>query len=348
MWHALSIISVTDSPTDTGVAPAVSSDDTGGGDPIDPEPKGSTWIVSDHIDDGFGSAIVFGEDSIWIGAPHGSDGAVYRWIDDSLAIAVAGNGRLGSHLAWTIEGLWVSAPLKNDGDGEISLADGTVRTEGAGGTGIALSSSANGAYAWDGGWFTADDMSGETPARPTALHQNGDSIMGVGMAHGSVALMAGDRSMSRAVPGDEAGFSLTSADINGDGTPDWLIGAPGANTVTALDGNDLTALKVWVGTGRFGHAIAVCNHGPEPVDSEAADGDVSLIIGAPLAETTGQVAAYTNFASTPDFTWEGGDIATELGSEITCGSGGFAAGAPGNAHTPGSVLWVQGLGLRSP
>jgi hypothetical protein len=347
-WHAITLHGHVEPGTDTGNPPADSGDDTGDGDPPDPQTETARWITFGLLDDGFGSAIARGDGSIWIGAPHGDEGSVYRWTNETLTMVLSGGGRLGSHLGWTDDGLWIAAPLLNNGDGGILLVDGSVGVEGVGGTGIAITSTGGGGYAWEDGWASRDGSEGTVIGRPSALLKNSADIMAIGMAHGPVSLVVGDRKVTRTETGDEAGFALASADLNLDGEPDWLIGAPGSNTVTALNGIDLTTLKVWTGEGRFGHSIAVCPLHPDSQEQGIPAGTVSLLVGAPMAGEHGRVHSFTNFTDASDTTWEGADIVTQLGSAITCGTGEFLAGAPGDAHRPGSVLWVQGLGLRSP
>ena len=321
-----------------------SGHDTGGGEPSDPVTVESRWLTSGTIDDGFGSAIVAGEDALWIGAPHGENAVVYRWADETLTVALTGEARLGSHLAWTEDGLWIAAPLVNSGEGAVLRLDGTRHTDGFGGTGITLTSTGGGAYGWEGGWVAHDERTGASPSRPTALHQNHRGTMGVGMAHGPISLLAGDRTVPRTTPGDEAGFSLASAEITGDEIPDWLIGAPGSNTVMALDGSDLSVIKTWTGVGRFGHSVTVCHlgHGDEMTERITI-----MVIGSPLANGRGKVDLFLNFSETPESSWVGSADTAQLGSTITCLNDGFLAGAPGDAQQAGHVLWVQGLSRRS-
>ena len=86
------------------------NDDTGSEPEPDPEKTTFLWIRSPQMDDGFGSALVFGDDHVWIGAPHGADGVIYKWDGTTLEAVLSKTGRLGSHVAWSAHGLWAAAP----------------------------------------------------------------------------------------------------------------------------------------------------------------------------------------------------------------------------------------------
>ena len=98
------------------------------GSPPEPEPPETTfsWIKSPAMDDGFGSALAFGHDRIWIGSPHGDKGSVYKWDGTELDVVLSENGRLGSHLSWSANGLWAAAPLFDGGTGTVFQEDGTM------------------------------------------------------------------------------------------------------------------------------------------------------------------------------------------------------------------------------
>jgi len=265
---------------------------------------------------------------------------LFRWDGSTLQTITTGHGKLGSHLAWTNEGIWAAAPLLNSGEGGIFLGDGSSRPTSKTGTGIALTSTGGGAYAWANGWTMADGTSGNTTGRPTSIHINAEGTVGTGMARGAHYFSTEGQDLARMKVGDEAGFALASGDVNGDGSPEWLIGAPGTNTVVALDANTYQEVAHWEGAGRFGHSIAVCPN---------ADNNTQyLLIGAPLSGTTGTVHVYTDLVEAETTRWTGRESDTLLGTTLNCRPDGFLAGAPGDAHHAGAVLSVQGFIPPSP
>ena len=308
--------------------PAVPPDDT-----AQPPPTFSvTQIPATADDDGFGSAIAANLTSVWIGAPHGEPATVYRFDDSGLSVAFTAPGRAGSHLALTSEGLWVGAPLTGDGAGAVLDESGQVRFDGSSGVGIAVSAAAGGAYAHGSGWVSLDGRSATLPARPTAIAE-ANGVIGIGLAHGDVALVVDSRPMARPHPYDEAGFSLGVGDVDGDGSADWILGAPGSGSVTAHSSVDLALLRTWTGVGRFGTALAVCD-----LDQ---DGQDDLVVGAPLSGTTGKVHWFRSFGAEESplvTTWP---TVSELGTALDCTGNALYVGAPGDANTPGAVLRVQ-------
>ena len=312
------------------------------GEPIDPIPSDDTAkpkatfsvskIAGSSNDDGFGSAIAANLTSVWIGAPHGDTASVYHYTGGALSLAFTGNGRAGSHLALTSEGLWVGAPLTDNGAGAVLNQDGELRIDGSSSVGIAISAAGGGAYAHENGWSALDGRGATLPARPSAIAE-ANGVIGVGLAHGAVALVVDSRPLARSSPYDEAGFALAVGDVDGDGSADWLVGAPGSGTVTARASSDLRLLRTWTGVGRFGAALAVCDLNQ--------DGQDDLVVGAPLAGSTGSVYWY------PSFETESSPLATtwpnvrELGTALDCAGGVLYAGAPGDPSTFGAVLQIQ-------
>ena len=249
---------------------------------------------------------------------------------------VEGAGRLGAHLANTSDGIWISAPLTNSGEGAIYDGQGQLRFEGSSGTGIVVSSAGSGAYADSGGWRSVDGRSASTESRPTAIAEANGAI-GVGFALGSTAFASGSAELSRSKMGDEAGFSVAAGDVDGDGIQEWIIGSPGSNTVTAHDSSDLSVVAQWAGSGRFGTAITVCD-----LDG---NGREDLIVGAPFQGRNGTVTRYADFSPSPspwDFDWP--EASLQVGTAMACGNGSLVVGAPGSPESHGQAIAIH----RSP
>ena len=290
-------------------------------------------IQGENPDDGFGSAIAVAQDGVWVGAPHGEKGRAYRWANQRLELMVEGTGRTGAHIAHTSEGIWVSAPLAQSGEGAIVDARGQLRFEGSEGTGIVVSPAGSGTYAYGSGWRSMDGRMGSTDGRPTAITE-ANGIIGIGFAHGPTSFKTNTAQLTRTAVGDEAGFSLAAGDIDGDGIQEWIVGAPGANTVTAYNGSDLSPVAQWTGSGRFGTAIAVCD-----LDGNGRD---DLLVGGPFQGSTGEVTRYADFSQSPsawDFDWP--ESTLQIGAALSCGDGSLYVGAPGNHETQGRAIAIH-------
>jgi len=283
-----------------------------------------TALTSPALDDGFGSAVAVKEGRVWIGAPHGEEARVYLWADDGMTEALTGTGRLGAHISSTPAGLLISAPL----DDTVVDETGMPLHTGPSGMGIALSSA--GDVAWAEGWRAADGTEGTSPGRPTALHRNKGQLA-VGMAHGPVALSIGEQQLIRPSVGDEAGFSLSSAEV--DGRDAWILGAPAAGRVLAVDANDLSVIREWTGTGRFGHALVVTD-----VDR---DGTQDLVVGAPYATTSGEVVWFSQFSATPTTIPIEAPEAEGAGTAIATDGTQLVIGAPGGPTVAGKAIVVS-------
>lgn len=278
-------------------------------------------LVSAELDDGFGSAVAVHSGDVWVGAPHGVEGRLYRWSAEAIEMAQSGPGRLGAHLSSTGTSLLVSAPLAN----QVLDHEGQEVYSGRPSMGIALSD--GGDAAWERGWRSADGIEGSTPSRPSAMIRDGDQVA-VGMAHGPVAFAIDDQLMDRPESGDEAGFSLDSGTV--DGQQAWLIGAPAANRVIAVSKADLRELREWKGTGRFGHAMTTTDVN--------GDGTLDLVVGAPFSGEQGQVLWFSGMETAPQTIRIDAPDARGVGMAITADSSRLIIGAPGSPMVAGQVL----------
>jgi hypothetical protein len=326
------IIGPDDGPVDPVVDPPSESGDTGSsGD------TGATWalrvVEGPALDNGFGSTLAIDGDSIWAGAPHGPEGVVYRIDGDSADPILSGGGRLGSALAVGDSGLLIGAPLTEDGAGAVVDSSGIVVVAGTGSTGLALAGGPAPAIANGAGWTRLDGDSSATLARPSSIAIAGDRV-GVGMARGDVAFQVGEQTMDRPAPADFAGFSVAAADLDGDGTLEWIVGAPGSSTVRILDGETLDVRHTLTGAGDgFGAAVATCDRN--------GDGQHALLVGAPsAARSAGEVVLYTDpMSDTPTTTWTGDTPGRQLGFSVACGPVGWVMGGPGGGLLSGQV-WI--------
>ena len=286
-------------------------------------PAPTATLVAKDSDDGFGSAVAVYDGDVWVGAPHGTEGRVYRWSSDDITPALAGPGRLGAHLQATATSLLVSAPL----DDRVLDQDGNTVHSGLSGMGIALS--AGGDVAWESGWRGPDGNDRETPGRPSTLHRDGDRV-GVGMIHGPVAFVDGEQQLARPEAGDEAGFSLASGTVDGEEV--WILGAPAANRVIAVRKADLGIQREWTGTGRFGHTIVTVD----------VDGDdrVDLVVGAPLDGDQGRVVWFPDMTTAPEGIELNAPDARGAGMAMTSDETRLIIGAPGSPTALGQVIML--------
>lgn len=282
--------------------------------------------------EGFGAAVAFVGEDLYIGAPHGDQGRVLRYRSGKLEDVVEADGRAGSALAGG-SALLIGAPLTDGGSGAVLDVDGSTLHTGSS-AGLAVAWADEWLAATATGWQSATD-SGTTPARPAsiaALSDGSSWTVGVGMLTGDVALVAGGLSFARLSDQDEAGFALAAGDVDGDGQVEWILGAPGAGRVDVLSAADLSIEATLSGTGRFGAALAVGD-----VDGDGID---DLLIGSPNAgeSVEGAAALYTGGdLSSPAATFTGTDTGDQLGFAVAVAPGVLALGAPGGAGQPGRV-----------
>ena len=316
-----------ETPTDTG-------------SPLEPEPQASGLVGP--ADAGFGAAVALSPDgTLWIGAPHGEPAALYRATSsDDLALALEGSGRLGAALAAAADSdaLVVGAPLADSTAGEVRDGSGALLAGGGQSAGLAV--------AWSDGWLAAHakgwrsaEHSQETAARPSSLAamvRDGVWVVGVGMAHSETMLQAGETTLAAPQPHAEAGYALAAGDVDGDGEPEWIVGAPAASAVYIVSADATAIEQTLTGSGRFGAALAVAD-----VD---ADGTADLLVGAPMEGNGAQGAAYLYTAgdlSSAETAWTGSREGGQLGFSVAMVPGHLAIGEPGGAGQAGQVTLLR-------
>lgn len=143
-------------------------------------------------------------------------------------------------------------------------------------------------------------------------------------------------------PGEHFGYSATSAgDVNGDGTPDYVIGGPGSDVVpgrvAVYSGADHSQLQEWTGAPgmRFGVSVA----GAGDVNG---DGYGDILVGAPYASFShyhaGRVYMFSGKDGTPIWTRDG------LDDEDLLGSGAGMVGLLNNDTAPDVVVGAWNAG----
>lgn len=309
--------------------------------PHEPEITPSTDIgpVEGPSDAGFGTAIALAADNtLWIGAPHGSPAALYVVEPGStLTEALSGRNRLGAAIALSPNGdLAVGAPLADGYAGVILDEDGSVLATGGQSAGLALTWADTWIAATATGWITPAGST-STPGRPSALAAMQDDsgwIVGVGMAHSETMLLVGDTALAAPVPHSEAGYALAAGDVDADGEPEWIVGAPAISTVYVVDAAASQIEQTLTGEGRFGAALATGD-----VDQ---DGITDLLIGAPMErDARGAAYLYTlGDLSSAVTIWTGNRLGEQLGFAVTIGDGALAYSAPGAEGQRGRVSVV--------
>jgi hypothetical protein len=311
-----------------------------GADDTDTRTGSEAQVYGPRVDMGFGSVVLVVGSRVWAAAPHGPSGAVFQVVDGSLNKVAGGAGRLGSSLAMGPDGLWIGAPLRNDGLGAVLDLTGTVVVPGTGSTGLAMASGEPVLIAHGSGHSLGGGALQGAPGRPSALAQI-EGIVGVAMATGETALAVDGRTLARPATADAAGFSLTTGDLDGDGEAEWILGAPGSDTVHIVDPGTLEIRhSLTTQIGSFGAALCAADFD--------GDGQDELLVGAPSAELTrGVVIAYASVlgAVDPIKVWTGDAVGDRLGTAVDCSVQVAALGAPGGASSTGHVRIVTGASI---
>lgn len=312
--------------------PHAATDDAPSGDrPTTPAVR---YISAPTPEEAFGAAVAFGSDGVlYVGAPHGERGRVYalpgETLEPELILQSSAADRLGAAIAAAPDGqIAIGAPLAD----EIRDRNGQRLQAGS----IAV--------VWAGAWVSADPAGWssattrqDTPDRPTALAAaeiNGQWTVAVGMALGETALQLGETRLRRETDHDLAGFALTAGDFDGDGQPEWAVGAPGIEQVHLYDGVTNTRIgQVRAPTpGHFGAAVAAAD-----LDGDGRD---ELIVGAPRAGEAlqGAVSIFSGDRRRPWLQWTGQRDGEMLGFSVAARGTRVAAGGPGSG---GSISLID-------
>lgn len=150
----------------------------------------------------------------------------------------------------------------------------------------------------------------------------------------------------RGRPGDRLGFTIAAAgDVDGDGTPDVIAGAPDGGRVQVLAGATGTPLHVFESDSPergFGRSLA----GVGDVDD---DGHADLLVGAtdPGPSSPGRAVLFSGRDGSILRQWFGGDrhwLGERVAGVAPAGTGPYAIGVPhGGAAGTGRILVFSGL-----
>ncbi|HEX9794532.1 MAG TPA: hypothetical protein VGC54_11165 [Planctomycetota bacterium] len=154
--------------------------------------------------------------------------------------------------------------------------------------------------------------------------------------------------------GARFGEALAPAgDVDGDGTPDLLVGAPGARRARVLSGVDgKTLLELRGKEDSFSATVA-------GLDDLDGDGRPELLVGAPGADGGGVVRIFSGAGGQELFTFQGREASDRLGAALAAtkdmdgdGAGDFLIGAPGvagqGAGSGQAIAFAYGKGRRKP
>lgn len=297
------------------------------GDPTpgdDPDP-GLLRMEGDVPDAGLGSAVALSGAGAWASAPHGPEAVVFLLDPDAgLIPQITAGGRAGLTLGTDHTGsLLIGAPLL--GDGAVLDREGNAVFQGEGvGLGVGP-----GPIALDaGGWTDGAGGGVRTGARPSSIAVAGTQVA-VGMAFGPHSALIGTLTVPREHPSE--GFAIAGGDLDGDGVPEWAIGAPQAGIVRVLTGRGEPVAEL-DGEGRFGAALSMAD-----LDG---DGRAELLVGAPRASSdAGEAVLYDG--DLQELHRFRGMPSDRLGTAVALAPEGVLLGAPGGPGHPGAVVWMR-------
>jgi len=235
-------------------------------------------------------------------------------------------------LAWDPAlGLAVGAPLASGGEGSVldESQNSLVAGEPGESLGAALLPTTAGWLAAGNGVLRSDGDSLAVPSRPRSLVSFQGQLV-AGLPFGDVALWTETGTVDRLATGDEAGTALCVGDVDGDGSEELLVGAPGSNTVYVVRSltESLDAASTWTAdAGRFGQSVA-CRAGEAwigaPLYGESARGALYRV------EAQGDLAVFL----------EGHTPGSQLGFSLSASSQEVWAGAPGAGDTTGRAWCI--------
>ncbi|HNH47060.1 MAG TPA: putative metal-binding motif-containing protein [Myxococcota bacterium] len=291
-------------------------EDCSGADPLH-----SGRLQGSSLDEGFGSSLLFADQTLFVGAPYaeGGAGAVYA-NGQRIRTGLPGE-HLGTALAW--EGALV---IGASGLGNVYLGERLLLTgQGMGGallSGPLVSNHALGLWSPEG-WTRYGQ-------RPYGLARDANGALYAGFARGPVGIQSGEKTVAQTT-GEELGYALLWGDADGDGREELIAGAPGVNQVRLYDDQLQEKARIVGPGGRFGAALAL-----------AAPG--RLYVGAPNAGTEVQGAVWRlDGGSSPQLLWEGEEAEDMLGFALVAGSSYVVAGAPAAATATGYVRVLTGI-----
>lgn len=306
------------------------------------------WGVS-----GLGDVNLDGAPDYAVGANGSSSVSVYSGATGTLLYLTRGDSYFGTSIA----------PLGDlDGDGRAEFVVGAPNTQGRFNPPgyVRVCSGLDGAEIRRITGASAVERFGDKIANVGDVTGDGKSDFAVG-APGVTGVTAGScRVFSGAdgtevfalgqfgqSPGGNLGYSIAAlGDVNGDGKPDFAVGAPASDPkrqgglhigeVSVVNGADGIVIRRHAGkkTGeRFGHSLA-------PAGDQDGDGVTDLLIGATGAKTVGEVSLWSGktgrkITSLKGFAVGGrfgssvaaiGDVDGDGRSEVAVGSENFAGG----------------------